>query len=499
MSQILSDINSKPLTNLKVTGLTSTVPGSFSITSNVISTLPIGHGILIHDRISYAVTTTAVLTENGLVAVTDGTGLESGTGLLIVDQTLSNFLTIGAVQSAFPNGTLISFQSGILNGATAEIKTSALLGGQTAVDGATVGSPGYWVIVINLLTVTGFPVIASYPSSTAISPSISIYVGVNGSTPYNDLTVTSTTSTSVTVAENVPNSSFTNLTFEKHSRIVDSAVIDEADFDILRVKGSPILKGLRVPYSQSINNLTSIFYGYDTSNNIISGNSALSGEVAASDAFFTSKTIYNVASHPLYPNVGVMCYFNSGDSKNYIVTFTYEYNIGYTFNTPFEIIGSDTTLPSDIYMIFSTSWTPSNDLISAHLVVVGGKSSPGTSVYMGAYSIDNLGNITEDIVWGNTGSVIGSGTFSGFVKAQDLKEINSSPNSYRFIIVYDTDKYAMFIIINNVLNYVDSGVDADMTDITNDFLGGQTSSFLAIKYSSSKRRNDIGLPTTNKM
>jgi hypothetical protein len=53
----------------------------------------------------------------------------------------------------------------------------------------------------------------------------------------------------------------------------------------------------------------------------------------------------------------------------------------------------------------------------------------------------------------------------------------------------------MFIIINNVLNYVDSGVDADMTDITNDFLGGQTSSFLAIKYSSSKRRNDIGLTT----
>jgi hypothetical protein len=342
MSQLLSDINSRPLTNLKVTGLTSTVTGSFSVASNVISTLPIGHGILIHDRVSYSVVTSAVLTENGLVAISDATGLESGTGILIVDQTLSNFLTIGAVQSAFPTGTLISFQSGILNGATVQIKTSALLGGLTAVDGATVGSPGYWVIAIDLLTATGFPVIASYPSSTVISPSISIYVGVNGSTPYNDLTVTSTTSTSVTVAENVPNSSFTNLTFKKHSRIVDSLVVDEADFTTLRVQGSPIVKGLRVPYSQSITDLTTIFYGYDTSNNIISGDSALSGEVAASDSFFTSKTIYNVESHPLYPNIGVMCYFNSGDSKNYIVTFTYEYNVGYTFNTPFEIVGSDT-------------------------------------------------------------------------------------------------------------------------------------------------------------
>lgn len=479
--------------NLKVSGDTRTIAGVFSSTSNIIATLPNGHGILVNDRVNITANTVALLIETGLVGVSNVSGFEFGTGVLRIEKASSSFPSLVNIQAAFPVDTLISFQTDILTGATAIIKNSSVLGNVTVGDGDNYGDTGYWWLIFDISSTTGFPAIGTYPTFTPVA-SIDIYQGITGSTNYDDLVVTNSAATTITVAQTIPDSFFTDIDVIKHSRISDTLITDELEAATLKIDGFPIERGLLVPYSGSVNELTPIFYGYDTSNNIVSNNTALSGEIPASDPLFSSITIYDVTSHPEYPNIGVMCYFDSNDSKNYIRTFTYEYNVGYTFGTAFELIGSDTSTASDIYMLFSNSYSIGNILLSSHLVVLGGKSSPSTSVYAGTYTIDNLGAITEVNTWGDTGIVLGAGSLTNFIKAQDLKEISGAANSYSFIVTYDTDRQAVFIYINNILNQIDEHSITGLSNVTFDYLS-QSINFLTVKYNASFRIDD-GIDTT---
>ena len=480
--------------NLKVSGDTRTIAGVFSSTSNIIATLPNGHGILVNDRVNITANTVALLIETGLVGVSNISGFELDTGVLRIEKASSSFPSLVNIQAAFPVDTLISFQTDILTGATAIIKNSSVLGNVTVGDGDNYGDTGYWWLIFDISSTTGFPAIGTYPTFTPVA-SIDIYQGITGSTNYDDLVVTNSAATTITVAQTIPDSFFTDIDVIKHSRISDTLITDELEAATLKIDGFPIERGLLVPYSGSITELTPIFYSYDTSNNIISSNSILNGEISASDPLFSSITIYDVTSHPEYPNIGVMCYFDSNDSKNYIRTFTYEYNVGYTFGTAFELIGSDTSTASDIYMLFSNSYSfVDRILLSSHLVVLGGKSSPSTSVYAGTYTIDNLGAITEVNTWGDTGIVLGAGSLTNFIKAQDLKEISGDANSYSFIVTYDTDRQAVFRYINNILNQIDEHSITGLSNVTFDYLS-QSINFLTVKYNASFRIGD-GVDTT---
>ena len=441
MSQSLKDTKSLNVTVIKADGHTRTIPGSFSISSNVIGTLPANHLIQVGDRVSFSVTTSATLTESGLIGVMDISGLEAGTGGLRIDKAESLFGTLGAIQAAFTAGTTISFQSGILSGASVNVMTSPILGNVTVQDGSALGDPGYWIMAIDLTTASGFPAITSYPTWTTISPSISIYVGIGGTTNYNNLPVSVSGGTTITVEGVIPNNSFTDLSVTKHSRIESELIAQGIQASSLQIQGSEVTSQIpSIPFSGIINELKLLWKGYNNVGDVISSDKPNLAEITPTDSFNVGVDInlLELLSHPINKDIGIMLYQDIASSNIYLKCFKYTYEAGFVNTyTPYLISGADST---DIRIQFSTFVSAgTGDISDPLLFIVGGKATPGTAIYAGVVSINTTTLAISDtglFAWGDTTITTTTNSFITITKFVDLQPIYDPPMR-RMAVVYN--------------------------------------------------------------
>ena len=426
MSQSLVDILSKPLSNLKVLGNTRTITGSFSISSQVISTLPTGHGVLVGDKASFSVVTVATLSDQGVVGVMDVTSLEAGTFLVRIDKAESSFSDLASFRTEFPSGNVISFQSGILSGAYGTIKNSSLLGGFSAYDGGDYGDPGYWWIILDGSTLQGFPAINTYPTWTDISPSISVYTGVSGTSNYEGL-VTASGATSITLDGSIPNASFDDIVVEKHSRIVGRLVSQEIDSQRLKINGLSIPEPLpTLPFDTAISSFKFLWKGKDELNNVISSENPHLPEINPTDPFNVGVdiNIIEILNHPINKEIGVLLYQDLTNSNFYLKAFKYVYETGFDNTyTPYLISGADS---SDIKAVFTTYIDRATQQpLEPHIFIVGGKDTPGTSIYCGVVSINTTTLDISDtglFAWGDTGQT-STNSFTSLIKISDLSPV----------------------------------------------------------------------------
>lgn len=469
MAQSLKDILSKRQSVLKADGNVRTIAGTFAIASNEITGLPTGNKIEVGDRIELTYNSAATLLENGLVGVGDASGLESGTGILRIDKAQSNFATLGAVQAAFPGGMLISFQDDVFAGATVEVKVSPGLGGSTAIDGVGVGDTGYWIVTIDLTTATGFPVIPAWaPPITGgdyltLSPSIPIYQGVNGAVNLTDLVVSSISSpTAVAIQQTVPNvASFTDVDVTKHSRVIGPLIGQNIEASTLKVGGESISSQVSaIPYSGFVNSIKLIWKGKDDANNIITNDTPHLPQISPTDVFNvgTDIDVIQLLNHPSHKDIVVMLYQNLIDSFFYVKCFKYTYENGFDdAYTPFLISGADS---NEIRIQFSKFIDGVNRYVVESpppqdplLFIIGGKSTPGNSIYAGVTRVDpNTLAISDSglFTWGDIGATTAN-AITYPLKVVDIQSIKTSPNAERrLVIVYDSS--LAFIVYNTTSN-----------------------------------------------
>mgnify|MGYP001050647778 CR=1 FL=1 len=461
-------LKSKNVTVVKADGLIETINGTFAVSGNEITGLPTGNKIVVGDRIEYTYTSSATLLENGLVGAGDASGLEPGTGILRIDKAQSNFASIGAVQAAFTAGLLISFQNDVLAGGTVEVKASPGMSGFTAIDGIAFGDPGYWCVAIDLTTATGFPSLATFaPPITGADyttlASIPIYQGVAGPVTLSDLIVGSITSpTSVSIEQTIDNvASFTDVQVTKHSRFQGPLISEQIEASSLKVGGESISSSITsVPYSGTVSSLKLIWKGKDNIDNVIANDTPHLPEITPTDVFNvnTDIDIIQLLNHPSHKDIVVMLYQNLIDSFYYVKCFKYTYEDGFDDSyTPFLISGADS---NEIRIQFSTFIDGSNRYIvespAPHdplLFIIGGKSSPGNSIYAAVTRVDpNTLTISDSglFSWGDIG-VTTANSIGYPLKVVDLQPIKTSPNANRrLVIVYDAS--LAFIIYNTTSN-----------------------------------------------
>lgn len=460
MAQSLKDTKSVNVSIVKADGNTRTIAGTFATSGGNITGLPTGHKIEIGDRIALSYDVVATQIETGLVGASDVSTLETGTGLLRIDKALSQFGTLGAVQAAFTSGMLISFQSGILAGGTCYVKYSSGLMG-TAADGSVIGDTGYWLVAFDTTTTTGFPSLTAmtFPPPvdgtdySTISPSISIYQGVDATVNLTGLVVSALPSaTSVTIQGGIINiASFTDVAVTKHSRFNSPVIATEIETPSLKVAGLPIEGNVvTVPYADPISQLTMLWKGYDNTDTPIANTKPDLNEITVTDPFNVGVdiNIIQMDTHPIDKTIGVLLYQNLSDSKIYVRAFKYTYEGGFNISfTPFEIVGADST---DIRMCFSVVQLQNFTLEienSALLFVFGGKATPGSAIYAGAMSINTT---TLDIsstglfAWGDTGLTTTNGDFVSLFKVVDLHPVKFTTEIERIVVVVYTGRLARF-------------------------------------------------------
>lgn len=446
--QSAKDIKSKRVSVVKADGNTRTITGTFAVSANAITGLPTGNKIEVNDRIEFTYDSVATVIENGLVGVGDVSLLEAGTGFLRVDKTLSNFATLGAAQSAFTQGMLLSFQSGILTGATCIVKTSAGLGNVTVIDGAFAGDVGYWLIVFDTVTMTGMPALAAWNDYTTVSPSISIYQGIDETVNLTDLIVSSIASpTSVVIEQTVPDiASFDDVIVSKHNRMVGASILDQIEAQSLKIGGEAVIpQVVSVPFSPTLDFLKVLWKGRDNLDNVISSENPHITSGVITDPFNvgTDMEIIQMIPHPVDKTIIVLLYQNLIDTFFYIKCFKYTQEDGFDDSyTPYLIAGADDI---DIRIEFSTFIRSFNGEVATDaphdpiLIVVGGKSTPGTAIYAGVVEIDTGTLAISDancFTWGDTGQTTAGNQFTNIHKVQDLRQIkSSSANQYRKLAV----------------------------------------------------------------
>lgn len=455
--QSLKDLKSKNVSSLKVDGSVRTVAGTFAIASNQITGLPTGNKIQAGDRIDLTYTTVATQIETGLVGIADVTGLEPDLGILRIDKTLSQFATIGAVEAAFTDGLLLSFQSGILAGATCNVKYSAGLT-STAADGSAVGDTGYWLVCFNFTTATGLPPLTAwtFPSPidgtdyTTVSPSIAVFSGVAGPQSLNGLIVSSVVSpTSIAIAQTIPNvASFTDVNVTKHSKINDTLIAENIEATKLDINNEEILpQEHKILSALQIPELTHVWKGINDAGDPICSLDTELGEITPTDAFNVGVDIVPIQmlSHPIDKTIGILLYQNISDSKIYVRCFKFTYSGGFDIvYTPHEIVGADSI---DVRMDMSTLISPDGIVSDPLLLIFGGKVTPGPSIYAGVLEINTTTlAITDFLAWGDTiQDVPSTNDFTGLIKAIDLRRVKISvfPNPSRQIgILFNTNRIA---------------------------------------------------------
>lgn len=452
--QSLKDIKSKNQSSLKVDGSVRTVAGTFAIASNQITGLPIGNKIEAGDRIDLTYITTATQIEVGLSGAADLGGLAPGFGLFRIDKSLSQFATIGAVEAAFTAGLGISFQSGILAGASCII-TDTL--GPTAFDGAMLGDGGYWLVAFELSTAIGFPplTVMTFPPPldgtdyTTISPSIAIFTGVAGPQSLNGLVVSSVISpTSIEIEQTIPNvASFTDVSVTKHSRVADTLITEDIEAKNIMLTGaaggSVVSQEYAVPFTGPIDDFTILWRGRDNNNIPISSDRPETDELIVTDPFNINVdiNIIQLLSHPTSKDIAIMLYQDLSNNNIYIKCFKYTYELGFdNVYTPYLLSGADST---EIRMGFSTMVNRVDQQINTTspldpiLFVFGGKASPGTAVYGAALKINPTTLVINDSglsAWGNTGTVTAVANTQIF-KIADMKQIIDSSQDDRMVVL----------------------------------------------------------------
>jgi hypothetical protein len=454
---------SKPQVPLRAKKHTRTVTGSLVASSGVITGLPSKHRITAGDRIDISVTgTPPVALENGVVAASDMSGYLGGAlgnvAYLRIDQAQSLFNFPGtypdqataraAMEAVFTLGRTVYFDSGIFAGASINVGELAVVPGQTVHDDTTPGLlTGYWYLILNLSTAVGFPALAAFASETAVSPAISVNDSAGGNITASGLIVTASGANSVTIPTGLPDiPSFPDLTVHEHSEVADVLLAQELETASLKVGGESIIAPVsKILYSGSVSNLKVIWSGYDNTNTQISGDNPHKAEITPTDVFNVGVNInlIQILTHPTDNTIGVMLYQDIATSKIYLKSFRYTYEGGFTNSyTPFEIIGADSI---DVRAGFVTSVNYLTKAITnVQLVVFGGKATPGTSVYAGAYTISlSTLAVVETNTWADTGIVIGTGTFTSLDRVIDAEYMSNS-TTVRMGVTFGSGQFAYF-------------------------------------------------------
>lgn len=440
MAQSAKDLLSKSLSTLKVDGNTRTISGSFSTSAGDLIGLTAGHSIQINDKLSFSHPAPAY--ESGLNGVSDATTSEAGTGLLRINKTNSLFVTLGEVQAAFSVGKNLYFETGgFLSGAVIQVKASPLVGNVTAIDGSLIGESGHWIIIFDLTTSTGLPTLAAYPTFDSISPEEDIFE-ISGLVNATNLIVSALPSaTSVSIEGGyIDISPVTSLQVTKHSRIIDSLVVDEINASDLKIDGISLGKPFpSIQFGANINSLQLLWKGYDESNNVISNTTPDLPEISPTDPFNIGVDInlIQILNHPTQKDIGIILYQDLISSNYYLKAFKYVYETGFD-NTymPYLISGADS---SDIRITFATSLdVETQNNINPHIFIVGGKSTPGTSIYCGVVSVNTTTLSISDsglFAWADTGLTT-TNNFVNLVKLSDLKVIYS--DNLQVSVAFDT-------------------------------------------------------------
>lgn len=456
-------VQANPQVPLRAKKHTRTVTGSLVASSGVITGLPSKHKITAGDRIDISVTgTPPVALENGVIAASDMSGYLGGApgnvAYLRIDQAQSLFDFPGtypdqataraAMEAVFTLGRTIYFDSGIFAGASINVGELAVVPGQTVHDDTTSGLlTGYWYLIVNLSTGVGFPSLAAFASETSVSPAVSVNDSAGGNITASGLIVTAAGANSVTIPTGLPDiASFPDLTVHEHSEVADVLVTQELETASLKVNGESVIAPVsKILYSGNINNLKVIWSGYDDTNAQISGDVPHKTEITPTDVFNVGVDInlIQIMTHPTDNTVGVMLYQDIATSKIYLKSFRYTYESGFTNTfTPFEIVGADSI---DIRAGFVTAVNYlTKAIVNAQLVVFGGKATPGTSVYAGAYTINlTTLDVVETYTWADTTLVIGTGTFTSLDRVIDAEYMSGS-TTLRMGVTFGSGQFAYF-------------------------------------------------------
>lgn len=484
---------------LRAAGFSRTVSGSLVASSGVISGLPAKHRIAIGDTIDISVAgPTPTGLEQGVVAASDMSGYLGGLlgniAYLRVDHALSLFdfpgtypdqaTALAAIRAVFTLGTTIYFNSGIFAGASINVGEITTAPGVTVHDDTTPGlSPGYWYIIVDLSTGSGFPALAAFPSETTVSPAVDILNSSGGSINLTDLLVSALpSSTSIQIASGLVDiASFPDLTVNQHSRIDDKLITADLETQTLQIGGVPVIAGsAKIPYSGTVANLKLLWEGKSDTGAAISNTEAHSPEISPTDVFNVGVdiAILQMVTHPMDNSIVVMLYQDLVDTFFYLKCFKFTYENGFdNAYTPIQIAGADS---SDMKIGFATTYSQTTGaILSASLYVFGGKSSPGTSIYGGIYVVNTTTlDITASVAWADTGSVIGSGTFTNIGRIHDAKKQSVSAEK-RLAVTYDN--YAAVMLVSDIFTVDFSTPTAEILYSTDVIVPQTGSEVLAVK------------------
>lgn len=454
---------SRPQVPLRAKKHTRTVAGSLVASAGVITGLPNKHRITAGDRIDISVAgSPPIALENGVVAGSDLSAYLSGIlgniAYLKVDHAQSLFdfpgtypdqaTALAAIRAVFTLGLTVYFDSGIFAGASINVGEIATAPGITVHDDTTPGlSPGYWYIILDLSTAVGFPGLAAFPGETSVSPAVSVNDSAGGAITATGLVVTAAGANSVTIPTGLPEiPSFPDLTVHEHSEVADVLTAQELETNSLKVNGESVIAPVsKILYSGNITSPRVIWAGYDNLDAQISGLTPHKTEITPTDVFNVGVDInvIQLLVHPTDKTIGIMLYQDIATSKIYLKGFKYTYEGGFV-NTysPFEIVGADSI---DVKASFVTAVNSlSKAIVSVALVVFGGKATPGTSIYAGAYTVNTTTlAVTETNAWGDTTLVIGAGTFTDIDRVIDAEYMSGS-TTLRMGVTFSSGGFAYF-------------------------------------------------------